>query len=57
MEQMILTTNLKEIRGMESKFWFPGGQGEGVGWMGSFGLVDANCKIWNRWAMDSYYTA
>ena len=32
-------------------------KGEGVGWMGSLGLVAANCYIWSGWAMVSYCTA
>ena len=34
-----------------------GCQGEGVGWMESLGLVDANCYIWSGWAMEPYCTA
>ena len=26
------------------------GEGEGVGWPGSLGLVDANCCTWSGWA-------
>ena len=33
------------------------GEGEGVGWMGSLGLVDANYDISNGQAMRSYCTA
>ena len=25
--------------------WLPRGRGEGMGWIGSLGLVDANCYI------------
>ena len=32
-------------------------RGEGVGLWGSLWLVDANCNIWNGWAMESYSTA
>ena len=40
----------------------PKGMGEGVGWTGSLGLVDANCQngyanTQNGYAMTSYYTA
>ena len=27
--------------------WLPRGEGEGVGWTGSLGLVDANYCIWS----------
>ena len=33
------------------------GSQEGVGWMGSLGFLDANCYIWNGWAMGPYCTA
>ena len=33
------------------------GEGVGVGWMRSLGLVDANYYIWNQWALASYCTA
>ena len=33
------------------------GEGKGVGWTGSLGLVDANYCIQNRQAMRSYCTA
>ena len=29
------------------------GEGEGVGWIGSLGLVDKNSCIWSGWAMRS----
>ena len=29
------------------------GGGEGMEWIGSLGLVDANCCIWSGWAMGS----
>ena len=33
--------------------WLPRGRGEGVGWIGSLGLIDANCCLWHGWAMRS----
>ena len=37
---------------------FPGGNWERVGWMGIWGdYLDANCYIWNEWAMGPYYAA
>ena len=44
MAQMILSTKQKEITDMESRLVFARGQ-EGMGWMGSLGLVDANYYI------------
>ena len=29
------------------------GEGEGLGWRGSLGLVDENCCIWSGWTMRS----
>ena len=59
---MILFTKQKQITAKESRLTVArvgqgGGEGEGVGWIGSFGLVDANCYIWNGWAMGSYCIA
>ena len=34
-----------------------GWRGEGVEGTGSLGFWDANCYIWNRWAMGPYCTA
>ena len=33
------------------------GEGEGVGWTGSLGLVDENFSIWSGWAMRSCHVA
>jgi len=33
------------------------GEGEGVGWTGNVGLIDANCRLWNGLAMRSCCTA
>ena len=41
----------------ESSLVVPGGSGEGVGWMGISGFLDANCCIWKGWAVGPYYTA
>ena len=53
---MILSTKQNKIMAKENRLVVAGGKEEGVGWMMTFGLVDANCYIWNRWAMRSYYT-
>ena len=42
----------------EQSLGLPRGTGEGVGWMGIWGLfLEANCYVWNEWAMGSYCTA
>ena len=33
------------------------GEGEGVGWIGSLGLIDMDCCLWNGLAMRSCYIA
>jgi len=33
--------------------WLPRGRGEGMGWMGSLGLIDADYCLWNGLAMRS----
>ena len=45
MAQMILSTKQKQIMDMESRLVVANGRGEGVGWTGSLGLVDANGYI------------
>ena len=57
MAQIIRSTKQKQIMDMESRLVVAGREGEGVGWTGSLRLVDANCNIWNGWAMGSYCTA
>ena len=32
--------------------WFPVGRLDGVEWTRSLGFGDANCYIWNEWAME-----
>ena len=49
-----LPTKQKQIMDMEDRLVFAiGDDREGVGWIGSLGLVDENCDIWNGWAMGS----
>ena len=43
---MNLTTE-KKIMDMENRLVVPKEWGEGVGWAGSLGLVEANYGIWN----------
>ena len=51
---MILSTKQRQVTAMESRLVVAGEGGEGVGWTGSLGLVDANGWIWNEWALGSY---
>ena len=44
MTQMNLSTE-KKIMGLENRLGVAKGEGEGVGWTGSLGLVDANYYI------------
>ena len=58
MAQIHLSTKEKRThRHREQICGCQGGAGEGVGWTGSWGLVDANYYIQNGWAMRPYYIA
>ena len=46
MEQMNLSTERK-LMDLENRLVVAKGEGEGVGWTGSLGLIDANCCIWS----------
>ena len=37
----------KENHGLENRLVVAKGEGEGVGWMESLGLIDANYCLWN----------
>ena len=37
----------KEIMDLENRLGVVKGEGEGVGWMGGLGLIDANYRLWN----------
>ena len=50
MAQMNLSTE-KKITDLENRLVVAKGEGEGVGWIGSFGLIDANYCLWNGLAM------
>ena len=39
---------------MEDRLVCAGGEGEGVEWIGSLELVDANSCMWSGWAIGSY---
>ena len=46
MAQMSLSTE-KKIMDLENSLVVAEGEGEGVGWIGNFGLIDANYCLWN----------
>ena len=47
MAQMNLSTE-KKIMDMENRLVVAKGEGEGVGWTGNLGLIDADYCLWNR---------
>ena len=49
---MNLSTETKTID-LENRLVDAKGKGEGVGWMGSLGLIDADYCLWNGLAMRS----
>ena len=52
MAQMKLSTE-KKIMDLENRLVVAKGEEEGVGWIGSLGLIDANYGLWNELAMRS----
>ena len=46
MAQMNLSTE-KKIMDMENTLVVAKGEGEGMGWTGNLGLIDANYCLWN----------
>ena len=46
MAQMKLSTE-KEVMDLEKRLVVAKGEGEGVGWMGCLGLIDADSCLWN----------
>ena len=52
MAQMKLSTE-KKIMDLENRLVVAEGEGEGVGWMGSLELMDADYCLWNGLAMRS----
>ena len=43
----------KKIMDLENRLVFAKWEGEGVGWIGSLGLIDTDCCLWNGLAMRS----
>ena len=56
MEQMNLSTE-KKIMDLEKRLVVAKGEGEGVGWIGSLGLIDAYCCLQDGLAMGSHCVA
>ena len=52
MARMNLSTE-KKIMDLETRLVVAKGMGEGVGWMGCLGLIDADYCLWNGLAMRS----
>ena len=50
--QMNLSTE-KKIMGLQNRLVVAKGEVEGVGWIGSLGLIDTNYCLWNGLAMRS----
>ena len=46
MAQMKLYTE-KKIMDMKNRLMVAKGEGEGMGWIGNLGLIDANYCLWN----------
>ena len=46
MAQMSLSTE-KKIMDLENRLVVAKGEGKGVGWIGSLGLIDADYCLWN----------
>ena len=56
MAQMNLSIE-KKIMDLENRLVVARREGEGVGWTGSLGLMDADFRLWNGWAMRSFCIA
>ena len=52
MAQMNLSTE-KKLMDLENRLVVAKGEGEGVRWIGSLGLIEANYCFWNGLAMKS----
>ena len=47
----------KKIMDLENRLSVAKGEGEGVGWLGSLGLIDTKYCLWNGLAVSSCYVA
>ena len=47
----------KKIMDLENRLVVAKGEGEGVGWIGSLGLIDINYFLWSGLAMGSCHIA
>ena len=56
MAQINLSAEQKQTHDIENRLVVAKGEGEGVGWTGRLGLVDANYCIWSGQAMRSCCT-
>ena len=54
---MILSPKQKQIVANEGRLVVPRGNVREWGWMWCLWFGDANCYIWNGWAMGLYYIA
>ena len=50
---MVQMNTEKNLMDLVNRLVVAKGEREGVGWTGSLGLIDANCCLWNGWAMRS----
>ena len=47
----------KKLMDMENRLVATKGEGEGMGWTGNLGLIEANSCLWNGLAIKSCYVA
>ena len=48
-----MNLSTEKIMDLENRLVVAKGEGEGIGWLESLGLIDANCCLWNGLAMRS----
>jgi len=54
MAQMNFSTE-KKIMDLENRLVVAKREGEGMGWIGSLGLIDADCCLWNGLFLNKFY--
>ena len=54
---MIISGSIKKIMDLENRLVIAKGEGEGMGWIGSLGVTDADYCLWNGLAMRSCWVA